>query len=384
MTRPAIALLLFAAALSTAGCTRCRKGSPPAPVDDAEDGGGDASAAVPENQTPVRVVTADGVQHHIYEQMNPPPDPADVEGFAPVRAEFACPRQEQLEPTLPDPQPGFSMETLRGFFPDMPRAEIPVSINTEAGMIECVVWADAAPQAAALFLGLATGARAWWHPCRHEWVSGRPYYDELTFQKVEPAVYVESGCLDHRCQSGAGIATGITDRGGGFDRPGLLIMAREGPAGRFGIVDCRWDAPEPTKLTEGECRLEAEATRLQQDWVAFGACGHTGLGHTVYRLARVVPDRHLDPRALHWLRAAAPDGTFYRHRTTPPDGEEGPQTTEGPPPGTQGDPGGTPATPGTVTTPPAEGTATAVTGTAVTGTPGGAPTTTIAPVQPAP
>jgi len=307
-------LAMVGAVVLVAAPLGCKKGAKP-PERTGNDEEPDAGAGPAQNTGPTKLVeTADGAVLAIVEPggdadlLHPPKE------VTPERAEFACPGQEEFEASVPDPQPDFDMDDLRALFPDLAPDKVPVEINTEEGKIQCEVWPQQAPRAAAIFLGLATGARAWWHPCKHEWVVGQPYYDETSFHDVAPAEKIEAGCLYRGCEAGAGFPAAISDGGAAFDRPGLLVMRRDGPAGVFGILDCAWTPPEPTKITEGACEFRPEARALQSDWVAFGLCQHEGLASTVYRLARVAPDRHLDPRALHWLRAVSPTTEYYRYR----------------------------------------------------------------------
>jgi Cyclophilin type peptidyl-prolyl cis-trans isomerase/CLD len=312
--------VLVAAAAFVPSGAGCKKSSKP-PERTGAEGELDGSGAPPGTAMPSRLVeTADGTMLAVIEPtgdanlLHPPTE------VAAERAEFSCPGNEAFDPTEPDPQGDFSMDDLYRLFPDMPHDKVPVEINTEAGRIQCEVWPAVAPRAAAIFLGLATGARAWWHPCKQEWVIGEPYYDQTTFHSVEPAVKIEAGCLFRGCESAAGFAAHVTEGGAPFDKPGLMVMPREGKGGVFGILDCAWKTPEPTKVTEGRCEFEPAARQLSAGWVAFGECPHQGLLSAVYRLARVAPDRHLDPHAIHWLRAVSPTTEYYRYRPggTPP------------------------------------------------------------------
>jgi hypothetical protein len=313
-----------AASLAAGGLGACKKSAKPPERAAGEEDGADAGGGPGKGSPSVtRVVEADGAVLNIVE----PSGDANLlhpgDELSPVRAEFSCPGQEAFEPTTPDPQADFDMEDLHALFPDMPQDKVPIEINTESGKIQCEVWPQQAPHAVAIFLGLATGARAWWHPCKHEWVTGRPYYDETAFQNVTPAVKVDAGCLYRGCEAAAGFAANVTEGGAAFDRPGLLVMPRAGTAGPFGVLDCEWRVPEPTKITEGKCEFSADAQALQADWVAFGLCKHEGLMSTIYRLARVAPDRHQDPHALFWLRAVSPTTEYYRYRPGRPETDGG-------------------------------------------------------------
>jgi cyclophilin family peptidyl-prolyl cis-trans isomerase len=307
-----IGIALAAAALAAGGCKKSAK--PPEPTGENESQRGDASGT-PGSTEPTRIVeTADGAVLAIVEPSGDANLLHPSTEVSAERAEFVCPGDEAFEPTAPDPQPNFTMNDLYALFPDMQRDKVPVQIKTEGGDIQCEVWPAVAPQAVAMFLGLATGARAWWHPCKHEWVTGEPYYDETTFHSVEPTVKIEAGCLFRGCESAAGFPTNLAEAGAAIDKPGLMVMPRKGNGGVFGLLDCNWVAPEPTKLLEGRCEFQPAARALSSDWVAFGECPHPGLSGPIYRLARVAPDRRQDPHAIHWLRAVSPTTEYYRYR----------------------------------------------------------------------
>lgn len=305
----------------TPGAGGCKKSSaPPEPRADEPEERDAGAAPAPRGQT---VVVADGTVYNILEPTHDASLLEPPKELSPVRAEFHCPGQEQFEPATPDPAPDFSMDDLRRLFPDLPDEKIQLEVNTESGKFECEVWPRLAPRAVAQFLGLATGARPWWHPCRHEWVVGQPYYDGSTFYSLQPAVKIESGCLYQGCEASAGFESSIDEAGAPFDKPGLLVIPRHGPAGRFAILDCAWRVPEPTKMMEGTCEFGPEARAMGRDWVAFGVCPHTGLGHAVYRLARLLRDRRADPHAIRWLRPFSPTNEYYRYRPNAPAADGG-------------------------------------------------------------
>ncbi len=343
MTMMARWVVCIAAASSAAwGAAGCKKKArPPAPrVQDEEPGGTPSDAG-----SPTRRFEVDGV---IYNIIEPPTEPdAGRPGGAlrPVRDEFACPGAEALEPTEPDPQPGFGLEHLWALFPDMPREKVQVKIDTDQGPAECEVWPQVAPRAAAVFLGLATGARAWWHPCERRWVAGRPYYDKTRFTKVAPAGKLETGCLYEGCEAAAGFEVAFDDAGPALDRAGLMIAPRAGPAGAFALVDCQWVPAEPVKPLQGACHMDPAVAGMAAEWVAFGACPHAGITDVIYRLARVARDRHIDPHAIYWIRATKPGGGYYRHVPEPPAGGADAGAAETPGPAEEPTP--QPATPGT-------------------------------------
>ncbi|MBN1772219.1 MAG: peptidylprolyl isomerase [Deltaproteobacteria bacterium] len=342
-------VLVALVGLAAGGCKK--SSAPPERTADEPEGEDVGAAPQPRGRT---TAVVDGTVYNILEPthdaslLEPPKD------LSPVRVEFACPGKEEFEPTMPDPQPGFSIEDLRRLFPDLQDEQVPVEINTESGKIECEVWPQVAPQAVAQFLGLATGARPWWHPCRHEWVVGEPYYDGSTFYSVQPAFKIESGCLYRGCEASAGFDAAITEPGAPIDKPGLLVLPRRGPAGTFAILDCAWRVPEPTKMTEGTCEFGAEARALGRDWVAFGVCPHSGIGHAVYRLARLLRDRQADPHAIHWLRPFSPANEYYRYRPDAPAADAGtPAATATPEPAAPATATPEPAAPATATPEPA-------------------------------
>ena len=112
---------------------------------------------------------------------------------APLRGPFAiaalaalavaCNREQKLEaPTA-----------LDVFGTANPATPVALRLDTTAGVVHCTVDPRGAPQAAASFVGLATGRT----PFR-DFASGkvvkRPYYDGLPFFRVVPSVLVQSGC----------------------------------------------------------------------------------------------------------------------------------------------------------------------------------------------
>jgi len=343
-------ILLAALAPAAGGCKK--SSAPPEPRAGEPETPDAAATPPPRGQT---VVVADGTVYNILEPTNDASLLEPPKELSPVRAEFHCPGQEQFEPTTPDPAPDFSIDDLRRLFPDLPDEKIPLEINTESGKFTCEVWPRLAPHAVAQFLGLATGARPWWHPCRHEWVVGEPYYDGSTFYSLQPATKIESGCLYRGCEASAGFTSSIDEPGAPFDKPGLLVIPRHGPAGTFAILDCAWRVPEPTKMTEGTCEFGPEARAMGRDWVALGLCPHTGLGHAVYRLARLLRDRQADPHGIRWLRPFSPTNEYYRYRPNAPAADGGTATPQPPPPA-PAPAGGTPVgTPQPAPAPPPAG-----------------------------
>ncbi len=75
----------------------------------------------------------------------------------------------------------------------LPADSIGARLETSEGVIHCQLEPRLAPQAVALFVGLATG-RGRWFDVRSQSVAERPMYRDLTFFRAVPDAFVQSGC----------------------------------------------------------------------------------------------------------------------------------------------------------------------------------------------
>jgi peptidyl-prolyl cis-trans isomerase A (cyclophilin A) len=121
--------------------------------------------------------------------------------------------------------PPSAAEALRGLDPRQPIRAI---VRTDRGDIPCELDARHAPNAVALFVGLATGRAVWRDPDTGR-ITRRPLYDNLTFHRAIPRVMVQSGCI---VGDGSGypgyripVEPGPDDRAR-LARPGALTLAR--------------------------------------------------------------------------------------------------------------------------------------------------------------
>ena len=98
--------------------------------------------------------------------------------------------------------------------------------ETSAGNFTCRLETTLAPKAAAHFIGLVTGERAWL-----DWRSGAvraiPFYDGFQFTHVTPEVLIQAGSPAGPIGNNPGyvfpVAADATLR---FDGPGMLALAR--------------------------------------------------------------------------------------------------------------------------------------------------------------
>jgi len=103
-------------------------------------------------------------------------------------------------------------------------------IETPKGMIVLELYEDKTPLTVANFVGLARGNKRWNEPKSKKWVTGKRFYDGLTFHRVIPGFMIQGGCP---------VGTGTGTPGYFFqdellpelkhDQPGILSMANAGP-----------------------------------------------------------------------------------------------------------------------------------------------------------
>jgi peptidyl-prolyl cis-trans isomerase A (cyclophilin A) len=108
-----------------------------------------------------------------------------------------------------------------------------MSIETSMGDIHCRLFEKEAPLTVKTIVGLATGKLSYIDPRTKQKVSGKPFYDGLTFHRVVPSFMI---------QGGDPLGTGEGEPGGPefpfkdeftpilrFNIPGRLAMANAGP-----------------------------------------------------------------------------------------------------------------------------------------------------------
>lgn len=101
--------------------------------------------------------------------------------------------------------------------------------NTSMGNYTCVVYYASAPKAAASFIGLATGKKAWLD-LPSGLVKTNPFYNGLTFHRVIANFVIQTGSPNGVGTDGPGYAfVDETTNGLLFDKFGVLAMANSGP-----------------------------------------------------------------------------------------------------------------------------------------------------------
>lgn len=86
-----------------------------------------------------------------------------------------------------------------------------------------------APKTVSNFIALAKGQREWTDPRDHQ-VKSSPLYEHLTFHRVVPNYYVQTGDPQGDGQGDVGFKLPDEKSAlGKFDRPGLVAMANFGP-----------------------------------------------------------------------------------------------------------------------------------------------------------
>ena len=104
-----------------------------------------------------------------------------------------------------------------------------VTLKTSMGDIKFVLYDKTAPRTSANFLALAKGEKEWLDP-RDGKRKRAPLYDGLTFHRVVPSFYIQTG--DPAGDGSGDVGFAIEDEKGAlgrFDRAGLVGMANFGP-----------------------------------------------------------------------------------------------------------------------------------------------------------
>jgi peptidyl-prolyl cis-trans isomerase A (cyclophilin A) len=147
----------------------------------------------------------------------------------PATSGTSTPATTQSPVALPDALPDAPSTIAHDLPPAVPTGPT-VVIDTTMGRLTCKLFDKEAPQTAANFIGLATGAKEWTDPVTLKKVTNVPFYDGTTFHRVIPGFMIQGG---DRLGTGEGDAgfyipdeISSTLR---FDVPGRLAMANSGP-----------------------------------------------------------------------------------------------------------------------------------------------------------
>jgi peptidyl-prolyl cis-trans isomerase A (cyclophilin A) len=169
-----------------------------------------------------------------------------------------------------------------------------VLFDTTMGRITCKLFDKEAPVTSANFVGLATGTKPYTDIVTKQQVTGKPFYDGLTFHRVIPGFMIQGG-------DPAGDGTG--DAGYyfndefvpslRFDTPGMLAMANSGSntnGSQFFITE----APQP---------------ELNGKYNIFGQCDQHSvlMVATIARVERNAQDKPTTPVVINKV-TIVPDG----------------------------------------------------------------------------
>ncbi len=138
-------------------------------------------------------------------------------GVAPLAAQQQAPPAKPAEAApAPQREPGLYM-----------------TFETEKGNISCKLFENEAPVTVRKIVGLALGKITYLDPRTRQPVSGKHFYDGLTFHRVIPNFMIQGGDpLGNGTGSPAGPGFPFQDEFAAtlnFDRPGRLAMANSGP-----------------------------------------------------------------------------------------------------------------------------------------------------------
>lgn len=119
---------------------------------------------------------------------------------------------------------------LAEYTKDIPGSgKLMMSLETSLGTFHCELYGDRAPITVANFVGLATGKKAWRDPNNGQTITGKPYFNDLTFHRVIPGFMIQGGDPLGRGVGGPGYQ--FEDEFHPDDNmvPGTLAMANAGP-----------------------------------------------------------------------------------------------------------------------------------------------------------
>jgi peptidyl-prolyl cis-trans isomerase A (cyclophilin A) len=142
---------------------------------------------------------------------------------------------------------------------------VSATIDTDLGLIQCLLFPDKAPITVHAFVGLATGEMEWKDPRTGD-VSHEPAYDGTSFHRIIPGFMIQGG--DPKGDGSGEPGFTFQDEiwvGSKHDRAGLLCMANRGKntnGAQFFITD-------------------AAAPHLDGGYTIFGECQPLGVIHTI-------------------------------------------------------------------------------------------------------
>ncbi len=156
-----------------------------------------------------------------------------------------------------------------------------VVMDTSMGALTCRLFTKEAPVATATFLGLAQGTKTYTDATTHKQVSGKHFYDGLTFGRVIPDFMIQNADRPGDPGGGADLGFHFNNEvviGLDFDRPGRMAFANDGPT-----------------TNDSEFFITEHATsRLNGNYTIFGQCDDASV-KVVEAIARVPRDAKNKP-----------------------------------------------------------------------------------------
>jgi peptidyl-prolyl cis-trans isomerase A (cyclophilin A) len=158
-----------------------------------------------------------------------------------------------------------------------------MTFDTSMGSITCKLYEKEAPRTVHTIVGLAVGKISYTDPRTHRHVTGKRFYDGLTFHRVIPKFMIQGGDpLGNGTGSPEGPGFPFKDEIApslNFDGPGRLALANSGPntnGSQFFITDV------PTPWLNGHYNI-------------FGQCGNLDVVRAIANVPRDAHDKPLKP-----------------------------------------------------------------------------------------
>lgn len=172
------------------------------------------------------------------------------------------------------------------------------TLETDAGDVSCVLFADRATGPVAQFVGLATGQLAWRHPESGTTREEEPLYRDLPFVRAIPEFLVQTGD-----------PTGSGDGGPGFRVAATFHPElRHDEPGTLGMV-----ADPPNRVGSQFYVTLRKAPHLDRRHPVIGRCDNL---EVLRRLARAAPSSDATPRGEKEERSDAPRPRLRRVRVS--------------------------------------------------------------------